>query len=102
MDQPMSDRQLAESTHAPSLGRRHYPALDGLRCVAISGVVWHHSLPCALPGWLGRGHVGVPLFFALSGRFIVHRRLARITFPIWLYVSVTGVVVFEFLKSYAY
>ena len=42
------------------------------------------------------------LFFALSGRFRMHRRLARVTFPIWLYVSVTGVVVFVFLKAYAY
>jgi uncharacterized membrane protein YozB (DUF420 family) len=25
-----------------------------------------------------------------------------VTFPIWLYVSVTGVVVFVFLKAYAY
>jgi len=42
------------------------------------------------------------LFFALSRRFMTHRRIARVTFPIWLYVSVTGVVVFEFLKAYAY
>ena len=42
------------------------------------------------------------LFFALSGQFTAHRRVARITFPIWLYVSVTGVVVFVFLKAYAY
>jgi putative membrane protein len=40
------------------------------------------------------------LFFALSGRFRAHRRLARVTFPIWLYVSVTGVVVLVFLKAY--
>jgi putative membrane protein len=42
------------------------------------------------------------LFFALSGRYKTHRRLARVTFPVWLYVSVTGVVVFVFLKAYAY
>ena len=36
------------------------------------------------------------LFFGLSGRFRMHRRLARVTFPIWLYVSVTGAVVFSF------
>jgi putative membrane protein len=42
------------------------------------------------------------LFFALSSRFKAHRRLARITFPIWLYVSVTGVIVFVFLKAFAY
>ena len=41
-------------------------------------------------------------FFSLTGRFAVHRRIARFTFPIWLYVSVTGVAVFVFLKAYAY
>ena len=41
-------------------------------------------------------------FFSLTGRFVMHRRIARWTFPIWLYVSVTGVVVFLFLKAYAY
>jgi putative membrane protein len=41
-------------------------------------------------------------FFSLTGRFAMHRRIARLTFPIWLYVSVTGVVVFVFLKTYAY
>ena len=41
-------------------------------------------------------------FFSLTGRFVMHRRIARWTFPIWLYVSVTGVVVFVFLKVYAY
>ena len=41
-------------------------------------------------------------FFSLTGRFTMHRRIARFTFPIWLYVSITGVVVFVFLKAYAY
>jgi peptidoglycan/LPS O-acetylase OafA/YrhL len=54
--------------------RRHLPALDGLRALAIAAVVWHHSLPRAFPGWLGRGHAGVPLFFALSG-FLITRLL---------------------------
>lgn len=34
---------------------------------------------------------------ALQGRFDAHRRLARWTLPIWLYVSVTGVVVYWML-----
>lgn len=42
------------------------------------------------------------LFFSLTGRFAIHRRIARITFPIWLYVSITGVVVFLFLRAYTY
>lgn len=39
-------------------------------------------------------------FFALSNRIETHRKLARWTFPIWLYVSITGVLVFAFLKLY--
>jgi putative membrane protein len=44
----------------------------------------------------------VPLVLAtlwLAGRqsFAKHRRVARVTFPIWLYVSVTGVVVYVML-----
>ena len=34
------------------------------------------------------------LLFALRGHFERHRPLARWTYPIWLYVSVTGVVIF--------
>ncbi len=41
-------------------------------------------------------------FLSLTGRFSMHRRIARLTFPIWLYVSITGVMVFAFLKAYAY
>ena len=46
--------------------------------------------------------VQVPLIYitlrhALSGRFDRHKRMARVTLPIWLYVSVTGVVVYWML-----
>lgn len=34
---------------------------------------------------------------ALKGDFVRHKKIARITFPIWLYVSVTGVVVYLML-----
>lgn len=42
----------------------------------------------------------VTFFLSLSGRFPAHRRLARFTFPVWLYVSVTGVIVYAMLASY--
>ena len=36
-------------------------------------------------------------FLAWKGRWDAHRRLGRITMPIWLYVSVTGVVIYAML-----
>ncbi len=41
------------------------------------------------------------LFMSLTNRFRLHKRIARVTFPVWLYVSITGVIVFLFLKTYA-
>ena len=37
---------------------------------------------------------------ALQGDFVKHRRLAKITFPIWLYIAVTGVVVYLMISPY--
>jgi putative membrane protein len=42
----------------------------------------------------------ITFFLALTGRFPAHRRLARVTFPVWLYVSATGVVVYVLLASF--
>ena len=40
------------------------------------------------------------LYYAATGRFRSHRRIARVTLPVWLYVSVTGVVVLALLRAY--
>jgi putative membrane protein len=42
--------------------------------------------------------VFLSLFFSLSGRFPRHKKIARYAFPVWLYVSVTGVLVFALLR----
>jgi uncharacterized membrane protein YozB (DUF420 family) len=44
--------------------------------------------------------VAVTLRRALRGDFARHRRIARWTYPIWLYVSVTGVVVYVMLYHF--
>jgi putative membrane protein len=41
--------------------------------------------------------VVVTLRRALGGDFLRHRRIARWTFPLWLYVSITGVIVYLML-----
>jgi putative membrane protein len=38
--------------------------------------------------------------FAFSGKFSTHRKVSKWTFPIWLYVSITGVMVFFMLKFF--
>jgi putative membrane protein len=40
------------------------------------------------------------LYFALTRQYTKHKRIARWTLPIWLYVSVTGVIVYFMISPY--
>ena len=86
----------------------------------ISYVIYHNfhgSTPFPGQGWIRPVYFAilishiilsafvVPLvltsyYFAFSGKFKTHRKVSRWTFPIWLYVSVTGVVIFFLLNAY--
>src|ERR1700730_14357566 len=58
-------------------------------------LISHVSLSMvALPLILGA------LWYGLRSQFQFHRRIARWTFPIWLYVSITGVIVYVMLVSF--
>ncbi|UYZ59284.1 DUF420 domain-containing protein [Hymenobacter latericus] len=46
------------------------------------------------------GLVLFTLYFAISNQFAKHRKIARWTYPIWLYVSVTGVIVYFMIAPY--
>ncbi len=39
-------------------------------------------------------------YYSLSGQFPAHKKISKITWPIWLYVSVSGVVVYLFISPY--
>jgi putative membrane protein len=39
-------------------------------------------------------------YYGLTGKVSTHRKLARFSFPIWLYVTVTGVVVYLMISPY--
>jgi putative membrane protein len=42
----------------------------------------------------------ITFFFSLSGRFFLHVKIARYTYPLWLYVSISGVIVYAMLAAY--
>ncbi|MGB0123418.1 MAG: DUF420 domain-containing protein [Silvibacterium sp.] len=76
--------------HGDALYQGHGP----LRTVYFSILISHIVLCIvALPMVL------ITFFFSLTGRFPQHKKIARFTLPIWLYVSVTGVVVFAMLHA---
>jgi putative membrane protein len=79
--------------HHAMHGDVRYPAHAALRSVYLPLLASHIVLAVvALPLVL------VTFFFSLSGRIPQHRKVARWTFPLWLYVSVTGVVTYIMLR----
>jgi uncharacterized membrane protein YozB (DUF420 family) len=60
---------------------------------AYLAILLTHTLLAAVVPFLAV----VTLALARRGRFETHKKLARVTLPIWLYVSVTGVVIYLML-----
>ncbi|MDE3148609.1 MAG: DUF420 domain-containing protein [Acidobacteriota bacterium] len=74
-------------------GDIRYPAHAALRSVYLPILASHIILATlTLPLVLAT------FFFSLSGRIPQHRKIARWTFPLWLYVSVTGVATYVMLR----
>ena len=77
------------------IGSKSFPGQGWVRPLYFSILISHTTLAV----------VAVPLvlrtlYLALRGRFAAHERLARWTLPLWLYVSVTGVVVYLMLYQW--
>ena len=90
----------------------------GLSSLFLVGYLIHHvqvgSVPFQGTGWVRTVYFAIliphillaaalvplallTLYRGLTGRFALHRRIAKVTLPIWLYVSVSGVVVYFML-----
>jgi uncharacterized membrane protein YozB (DUF420 family) len=74
------------------VGSVHFPGRGWARGVYFSILISHTILAAAVPVL-----VVVSLMFAFRQKFERHSRIARWTYPIWLYVSVTGVIVYLML-----
>jgi len=77
-------------------GIHRFPGRGALRATYLA-VLGSHTILAAVAAPL----VLLTLTLALRRRFATHRRLARATLPIWLYVSATGVVVYALLYGVA-
>jgi putative membrane protein len=79
--------------HHAMHGDVRYPAHAAFRGFYLSLLASHIFLATlTLPLVL------VTFYFSLTGRIPQHRKIARWTFPLWLYVSVTGVVTYVMLR----
>ncbi len=70
----------------------YFPGTGLIRIVYLTILTTHTALAAAVPVL-----AIITLRRGLKGWFVRHRKLARWTLPIWLYVSVTGVVVYLML-----
>lgn len=78
------------------LGSKIYPGDGVSRVVYLAILISHTTIAIAV----------APLAFvtlrrALSGRFVRHRQIARITLPMWMYTAVTGWVVYMLLYVFS-
>jgi uncharacterized membrane protein YozB (DUF420 family) len=74
------------------VGSRPFTGRGAIRIVYFTILISHIVLAATIPPL-----AGVTLWRALRGRFDRHVRIARWTLPLWLYVSVTGIVVYWML-----
>ena len=73
-------------------GTHRFPVEGGWKVLYLAVLFSHMLLAIALLPMVLR-----TLWLPLNGRFPEHRRIARFTFPIWVYVSITGVLVWFML-----
>ncbi len=93
-------------------------AAFGVSCLFLASYLYYHyqvgSVPFTKQGWIRPVYFTilithivlaasivpmalVTLYRAMRGRFGAHRRIARWTWPIWMYVSVSGVCIYVML-----
>lgn len=70
-------------------------SVNSLRTVYLGILITHIILAAVVVPF-----VLLAFFFALTNRIDKHKKIVKFTYPIWLYVSVTGVVVYLMIKQY--
>jgi uncharacterized membrane protein YozB (DUF420 family) len=79
------------------VGSVRFEGTGTIRTVYLAILLTHTLLAAVVPFL-----AVVTLALARRGRFETHKKLARVTLPIWLYVSVTGVVIYLMLSRLSF
>jgi uncharacterized membrane protein YozB (DUF420 family) len=77
------------------IGSRPFPGQGGVRVVYFAILISHTILSVVIVPM-----VLMTLYRALTSQWLRHQRLARWTLPLWLYVSLTGVVIYIMLYQF--
>jgi len=77
-------------------GSKEFPKNHPGRPVYLGILVSHVILAAVVPVL-----ASITIFRGLKEQWDRHRRIAKVTFPIWLYVSVTGVIIYWMLYHWA-
>ena len=73
-------------------GSVRFQGPPGVRTFYLAMLLTHVVLAAAVPFL-----AGLTIYWGLRDRRLKHRRIAKWTFPIWLYVSITGVAIYFML-----
>lgn len=78
--------------HYTGEGSKRFPGTGPVRVVYL-GILFSHVILAAAVPFLAV----ITIYRALREQWERHKRIAKVTFPIWLYVSVTGVIIYVML-----
>jgi protein SCO1/2/putative membrane protein len=82
----------AALTHYTGSGSRKFQGTGPVRPIYFVILISHVVLAAMVPIL-----ASITIYRGLMSQWERHRRIAKVTFPIWLYVSVTGVIIYAML-----
>ena len=76
-------------------GSKPFEGKGLIRAIYFAILISHVILAATVPFL-----ASITIYLGLKQRWEKHRRIAKVTFPIWLYVSVTGVIIYLMLYQW--
>ncbi len=87
--------KFGDADHNGVLSEAERLAVGGMRTVYLIVLLSHIALSIVVVPF-----VLLAFYRALTGNITKHKKIVKFTFPIWLYVSITGVIVYLLISPY--